>query len=69
MAQPTQEQIEQAIASIIDGGASSYSIGNRSVSKLDPAKLYELAQKIAFNAERRAGKSPFSVAKIGRTSR
>ena len=63
--EPTQEQIESQVAAIVDGGASSYAIGSRSVTKLDPVKLYKLAQEIAFDNDRQLN-GAFRLAKIGR---
>ena len=48
----TPEQVDAALSAIIDSGAQSYSIGNRSVSKIDPGKLYDLLTKIQSDADR-----------------
>ena len=62
-------QVEAAIEALLTGGASSYSIGSRSVTKLDLAELFKQRDMLAIAASREAGGSPFSLAKIGRTSR
>ena len=62
-------QVEAAIVALLTGGASSYSIGSRSVTKLDLATLFEQRNQLQIQADREAGRSPFSLAKIGRTSR
>ena len=62
-------QVEAAIEALLTGGASSYSIGSRSVTKLDLAELFKQRDMLATAARRESGGSPFSLAKIGRTSR
>ena len=64
----TPEQIEEAMKAIVESGAASYSIGNRSVSKIDISKLYDLQQKVAFDRDRDAN-GLFRVAKLGRPSK
>ena len=61
--------IDTAIEALLTGGASSYSIGARSVTKLDLATLFEERRILAIQAAREGGQSPFSLAKLGRTSR
>lgn len=58
-------QIEAAIEALLTGGASSYSIGNRSVTKLDLADLLEQRRLLQMDANREAGGS-IRLAKIGR---
>ena len=48
------ELLDQAIQDVIDGRASSYSIGNRSVTKLDLRELYKRREYYAAQAEREA---------------
>jgi hypothetical protein len=62
-------QVEAAIEALLTGGASSYSIGARTVTKLDLATLFDQRNQLAIQAAREGGQSPFSLAKIGRTSR
>ena len=59
----TEQQVQDALAAIVDSGAASYSIGNRSVSKLSPTELYELSKKVAFDADR-AANGVFRLAKM-----
>jgi len=58
--------VQAAIASIENGGASSYSIGNRSVSKLNLKDLYEREQVLIQRLARESGSGAFSLAKMGR---
>jgi len=62
-------QVESAIEALLTGGAESYSIGSRSVTKLDLGTLFEQRNQLQIQVDREAGRSPFSLAKIGRTSR
>jgi hypothetical protein len=59
-------QIDAAIEALLTGGAESYSIGNRSVTKLDLATLFEQRRILAMEAARESGSGAFSLAKIGR---
>ena len=61
------EQIEQAITALLTGGASSYSIGNRSVSKLDLGQLME-ERRILQQAVDRESSGIFRKATIRRPS-
>lgn len=61
--------VEAAIEALVTGGAESYSIGSRSVTKLDLAELFKQRDMLSIAASREAGRSPFSLAKFGRTSR
>lgn len=58
--------IDAALAALYTGGASSYSIGNRSVSKLDGKWLTERKIYLESVIERQTGSGGFSVAKMGR---
>lgn len=59
-------QIESAITALLTGGASSYSIGNRSVTKLDLGELFEQRRILQAEVARSSGSGAFSLAKIGR---
>ena len=59
------ELIDAAIQDILAGRASSYTIGNRSATKLDIGKLYELRDKYVALAAREAN-GMFRLAKFGR---
>jgi hypothetical protein len=61
--------VESAISALLTGGASSYSIGSRTVTKLDLAELFKQRDMLTIAASRESGRSPFSLAKFGRTSR
>lgn len=59
-------QIEAAIEALLTGGASSYSIGNRSVTKLDLKSLFEERRMLQIEVQRSSGSGVFSLAKMGR---
>jgi hypothetical protein len=59
-------QIEAAISALLTGGASSYSIGSRSVTKLDLASLMEERRILLTEVQRSTGSGAFSLAKLGR---
>jgi hypothetical protein len=58
--------VEAAITALLTGGASSYSIGNRSVTKLDLAQLLEERRLLLTEVQRASGSGAFSLAKMGR---
>lgn len=58
-------QIEAAIEALLTGGASSYSIGSRSVTKLDLADLFEQRNLLLSQVSRETS-GAFSLAKMGR---
>ena len=60
--------IESAITALLTGGASSYSIGNRSVTKLDLKSLLEERRLLQMEVQRSSGSGAFSLAKLGRRS-
>jgi cobalamin biosynthesis protein CobD/CbiB len=59
-------QIDAAIEALLTGGASSYSIGNRSVTKLDLGDLFEQRRLLQMQVQRESGVGAFSLAKLGR---
>jgi len=59
-------QIEAAIEALLTGGASSYSIGARSVTKLDLKSLMEERRILLIEVQRSSGSGGFSLAKLGR---
>jgi hypothetical protein len=59
-------QIEAAISALLTGGASSYSIGSRSVTKIDLADLMNERRMLLTEVERANGSGAFSLAKLGR---
>lgn len=62
------EQIEAAITALHTGGASSYSIGARSVTKLDLDALYKERRMLLAEVSRSSGGGMFRLAKFMRTS-
>lgn len=60
--------VEAAIEALLTGGASSYSIGNRSVTKLDLADLFEQRRMLQMQVDRESN-GMFRLAKMRRTSR
>lgn len=58
-------QIEAAISALLTGGASSYSIGNRSVTKLDLGELFKQRDMLSRQLARESG----SAIRLGRMSR
>lgn len=60
--------IDSAIEALLTGGASSYSIGSRSVTKLDLGTLFEERRILQMQVERETGSGAFRLAKFGRTS-
>lgn len=59
-------QIEAAITALVVGGASSYSIGGRSVTKLDLTELYDMRERVLAQIQRESGSGAFRLAKFGR---
>jgi hypothetical protein len=62
-------QIEAAIEALLTGGASSYSIGSRTVTALDLATLMEQRSILQAQVDRESGGGMFRLAKMQRTSR
>ncbi len=62
-------QIDTAIEALLTGGASSYSIGSRTVTALDLGTLFEQRNLLQIQADREAGGGGmFRVAKFQRAS-
>jgi hypothetical protein len=59
---------DTAILNLLSGEHESYSIGNRTVTRLDLADLQEQRDRIAFMANREAG-SAVHVAKMQRVTK
>lgn len=59
-------QVELAISALLTGGAESYSIGNRSVTKLDLDSLFKQRESLQRQVQRETGSGAFSLAKLGR---
>lgn len=62
-------QIDTAIEALLTGGASSYSIGSRTVTSLDLGTLFEQRNLLQIQADREAGGGGmFRLAKLQRAS-
>ena len=62
-------QIDAAIEALLTGGASSYSIGSRTVTSLDLATLFEQRNLLQLQVDRESGGGGiFRLAKFQRTS-
>jgi hypothetical protein len=61
-------QIETAIEALLTGGASSYSIGARTVTKLDLKSLFEERRLLLAEVQRASG-GGIRLARITRPSR
>jgi hypothetical protein len=60
-------QIDAAIEALLTGGASSYSIGSRTVTALDLGTLFEQRRMLQLESDRESGSgSMFRVAKMQR---
>jgi len=58
-------QIETAIEQLLTGNVQSYSIGSRSVTKLDLAKLFDERRMLQAEVARSQG-GMFTLGKMGR---
>ena len=58
--------VQAAIAAIESGGVESYSITNRSATKLKLNDLYERETVLLSRLARESGSGGFSLAKMGR---
>ena len=62
-------QIDTAIEALLTGGASSYSIGSRTVTALDLKTLFDQRNLLQIQADRESGGGGmFRLAKFQRTS-
>ena len=62
-------QIDAAIDALLTGGASQYSIGNRSVTKLDLATLMQERMKLLHQVQRESGSGGVSLGRLSRHRR
>ena len=60
--------IDAAIEALLTGGAQSYSIGSRSVTKLDLADLFEQRNMLLMQVQRESGSGAFRLGKMGKAS-
>lgn len=61
--------IDAAIEALVTSGASSYSIGDRSVTKHDLPSLFAERRMLQAEAARESRGGAFTLAKLGRRSR
>lgn len=61
-------QIDSAIEALLTGGASSYSIGSRTVTALDLGTLIEQRNILQAQVDRESGGGIFRLAKMQRAS-
>ncbi len=61
-------QVDAAIEALLTGGAQSYSIGSRSVTKLDLDQLFAWREKLLTTVARESGSGGLGLAKLGRRS-
>jgi hypothetical protein len=61
--------IDSAIEALLTGGASSYSIGARTVTKLDLATLMEERRQLQIQVQREQGSGGISLGKLTRHRR
>jgi len=61
-------QIDAAIEALLTGGASSYSIGSRTVTSLDLGTLLEQRALLQTQVDRESGGGMFRLAKFQRAS-
>jgi len=63
------EKVRAAIDALIDGGVSQYSIGSRSVTKLDLPELMAMEEKLIERLERETGSGSFTLGRMNRHRR
>lgn len=61
--------LDSAIEALITGGASSYSIGNRSVTKHDLPSLLQERRALLIEVQRETGSGGMRLGKMGRRSK
>jgi hypothetical protein len=62
-------QIDAAIEALLTGGASSYSIGNRTVTRLDLGQLFDQRRMLQTEVQRETGSGGISLGKLTRNRR
>lgn len=62
-------QVEAAIEALLTGGAQSYSIGSRNVTKLDLATLFDERRQLQHAAQRESGSGAVSLGRLSRHRR
>jgi hypothetical protein len=61
--------VDAAIEALLTGGASSYSIGSRTVTKLDLATLFDERRQLQQQVNRETSSGGISLAKMSRSRR
>jgi hypothetical protein len=56
--------IDAAIEALLNGGASQYSIGSRTVTKLDLTSLFEQRKALLHQVQRESGSGGISLGRI-----
>lgn len=62
-------EVDAALSALLTGGASSYSIQGRTVTKLDLDSLFNARDRLIRQLERESGIGIFTLAKFNPTSR
>jgi hypothetical protein len=62
-------QIDAAIEALLTGGASQYSIGSRTVTKLDLDSLFEQRKQLQHQVNRESGSGGVSLGRMSRSRR
>jgi len=62
-------QIDAAIEALLTGGATSYSIGNRTVTRLDLGQLFDQRRMLQTEVQRETGSGGISLGKLTRHRR
>ena len=60
--------IDAAITALVQGGASQYSIGSRSVTKHDLGDLYSIRRDLAWEVQRESGSGGITLGRMSRTT-
>jgi hypothetical protein len=61
--------IDAAIEALLDGGAQQYSIGSRTVTKLDLASLMAEREKLLHVVQRESGSGGVTLGRLSRARR
>jgi cobalamin biosynthesis protein CobD/CbiB len=61
--------VDAAIEALLTGGASSYSIGSRTVTKLDLGTLLQERRRLEQQVQRETSSGGISLAKMSRSRR
>lgn len=61
--------IDAAIEALLTGGVSQYSIGSRTVTKLDLGQLFEERRQLQIAVQRESGSGGVTLGKMSRSRR